>query len=114
VEVTVPDEYGACIKLYRFVSDAEHSAWAASGRLQPREGGMAFGKHVTSSDAYAREWGKNFIKRGWGRGPGRVLRALVALDHLEGIHFDKRADGIGPQCFVPLEVLNDAEIQEVP
>jgi hypothetical protein len=113
VEVTIPDGYAACIKLYRFVSDAEHSAWASSGRLEPQQGGMAFGKHFTSSEAFAREWGANFIKRGWGRGPGRVLRALVALAHLDGLHFDEMADGIGPQCFVPFEALDDAEIREV-
>jgi hypothetical protein len=113
VKVTVPDEYAACIKLYRFVSDAEHSAWAASGRLEPQQGGMDFGKHFTSSEAYAREWGRNFIKRRWDRGPARVLRALVALDHLDSLHFDEMADGIGPKCFVPFEALNDAEVQEV-
>lgn len=75
---------------------------------------MAFGKHFASCEAHARQWGERFMERKWVVPPGHVLRALVALDRLDDLHFDERADGIGPQCFVPFEALDDAEIKEVP
>lgn len=99
--------------LYRYVSMAEYEDWRASGELRPKEGGILFGKHFTCSVQCAAAWGRAFARFG-DSGKGRVLCARVSTSALGEIHFDSRADGIGPQCVVPFSVLASASIREVP
>ena len=101
------------ILLYRRVSTPEFESWRATGRLLPAPGGMAFGKHFTASPELARRWGEEFMRRGWETELGRVLEVRLDSAHFPDIHFDPMADGIGPQCFVPLPLLETADISEV-
>jgi hypothetical protein len=112
----IPPEYHLDrdkILLYRRVSTPEFESWRAAGRLLPRRGGMALGKHFTASPELARRWGEAFVAAGWETEPGRVLEVRLDSAHVPDVHFDPMADGIGPQCFVPLSLLENADISEV-
>jgi hypothetical protein len=112
----VPSGYSCergTVLLYRYVSMAEYEDWRTSGELRSKEGGMFFGKHFTCSVELARAWGRAFAQFG-DSGEGRVLCARIPLAALGEIHFDARADGIGPQCVAPFSVLATASIREVP
>jgi hypothetical protein len=99
--------------LYRRVSAAELEVVSAQGFVE-QPGGMGLGKHFTCSAELARAWAAKFVELGWDTEPGRVLRVRVRADRANEIHFDRRADGVGPQCFVPFDVLSNAQFEEVP
>lgn len=99
--------------LYRRVSRAELEDIRRLGAFAPPEGGMALGKHFTSSAGYALAWGRAFVERGWEDEIGHVVRVRITTSAAAELHFDPWADGIGPQYFAPFSALEGARIEEV-
>jgi hypothetical protein len=99
---------------FRRVGAPEYAQWLASGRLDPEPGGMALGKHLTTSPDLARAWGALFVSSGWEQTAGHVLEVRLAKAVAQRVHYvGPKTDGIGPCYFATFEQLADAQITEV-
>lgn len=99
---------------FRRVGDRECARWRASGRLEPESGGMAFGKHLTTTPELATAWGRLFLSSGWEQSSGRVLMVRLASAVAQGVDYvGPKVDGIGACYFATFEQLADAQITEV-
>lgn len=99
---------------FRRVGDPELEQWRESGRLQPERGGMALGKHLTTSAELAIAWGRLFVSSRWEETPGRVLEVRLALSVAQEVDYvGSNTDGVGPCYFATFEQLANARITEV-
>lgn len=101
---------------FRRVGEPEYAQWRASGRLEPEPGGMALGKHLTTSPDLARAWGALFVSSRWEQTVGHVLVVRLAKTVAQGVDYvGAKTDGIGPCYFATFEQLAGAQIaEEVP
>lgn len=99
---------------YRRVGEREYAAWKANHALLAEPGGMALGKHVSTTAELARTWGVRFVEWGHETSVGRVLRISLPADIAETVDFvGPNTDGIGPCYFIVFEQLTSATIMEV-
>ncbi len=99
---------------YRSVGAAERHAWQATGKLAGEPGGMELGKHVTTSVALARTWGRMLAEWRGEENLGYVLEIRLRADTAESVDFvGPRTDRIGACYFIPMEHLTGAIITEV-
>lgn len=99
---------------YRRVSETEYAAWKTHGALQPEPGGMAFGKHVTTTADLARSWAARLVEWGHEASIGRVLEIRLPVHLAERVAFvGPNTDGIEACYFIAFGLLDSATITEV-
>ena len=98
---------------FRRVSKAELESVRGSRRLEPKLGGMADGKHLTTTPKLAQKWGQKMVNLGWENEIGVVLEVRLSATIAEEIDFVGEIDGIGACYFASFDQLEGAKISEV-
>jgi hypothetical protein len=92
--------------LYRAVGPAEYCDLLRSGSLASVPEAMEYGKWFAERPEDARRWGEAF----YGGGPFSIIKAAWRHDEVEGFHFCRNLDQIGPARCVPRELWPSAKI----
>jgi hypothetical protein len=111
-----PNSYrvdGESAFFYRRVSPAELASVRALQHLSPPPGGIALGKHLTTTPALARKWGELMVSCGWEATAGHILEVKLAAATAQAVHYLGPTDGIGACYFATFDELFGAIITEV-